>query len=263
MYYEINIEIPGFEGTLDLLVQWVRRYEIDIVDVRLSDVARQVAGELLEDVDLLRFSPFLTLSKLMFIKSRTLLPGEEVLDEGDLEDEDVPEDEEEPTRVRERLEEVYKTVKAAGEYFKAIAAENNKRLRSFQTRRGELPEFIDEIAYIEQITPFDLMITMNKILKRNMDQPVYRVKVDEAQLLSDRISRVFDFVFQRRGTTVSFDDVIEEQKQEKPEVVLSFLAVVFLVTQGKVVARQQTPYGDIYLTIRRSERRASLNAEPE
>lgn len=264
MFYEINIEIPGFEGTLDLLVQWIRRFELDIVDVRLSDVAKQVAGELLSDIDLLRFTPFLTVSRLMFIKSRTLLPGEDILEEDELiEEDEQQQEEEEPTRVRERLEEVYEKVKIAGEYFKSIAAENDRRLRSFQTRRGELPEFIDEIAYIEQVTPFDLMITMNKILRRNLEDPVYRVKVDEAELLSKRISSVFDYIFQRRGATVSFDDVVSEQKQQKPEVVLSFLAVVFLVSQGKLVARQQTPFGDIYLTIRRLEGSASFNAGPE
>jgi len=260
MLYEVNIEFEGFSGTLDLLVERVRRFEIDIVDVRLSKVARQVAETLGREINLNLFGPFLTVSKLMFVKSRNLLPGQDQFEDTELEKADREQQEEEETQVRMRLEEQYRAFSNTGQYLKELIQENNKMLRSYQTRRGELPEFIDEIAFLEEVTPFDLMITMNQIIRRSLQDNTYRVKVDDAQLLTRRISEVFDFVLSRRESRVTFDD-IRAENPDRPEVALSFLALVYLVSRGSVHAFQQTPYGEITIRIASTDRRQLQNAD--
>jgi len=253
MVYEISLEFPGFAGTLDLLVERVRRFEVDILDVKISEVARQVVDGLKDNIDLQFFAPVLTVSRLMFLKSRSLLPGRDMFEETELEEEN-PEQVEEETQVRMRLEEQYRVFSGAGEHMRGLAEENRLRIRSYQTRAGELPGFIDEIAYIEDITPFDLMVVMNQILKRALRDDTYRVRVDDAQLLSRRISEVFDFILARRGESVTFDE-IRERTPQKTEAVLSFLALVYLVSQGRVIARQHTPYGEIIISVRHADRR--------
>lgn len=258
MIYEVSIHIEGFEGSIDLLVQQVRRYEVDIIDVMVSNVAKQVADQMSSRIDLQFFSPFLTVSKLMFLKSRNLLPGQNQFDETDLEEQvkDDVVDEETETQVRIKLERQYGSFKEIGTHLSELFDENTKKIRSYQTRSGLLPGFIDEIAYLEEISPFDLMVTLNHLIARSLVDDTYHVRSDDAQMLNNRISQIFDFVVSRRGQTVTFVDVAGE-KRDRHEIALSFLALVYLVSQGKIVARQHTPYGEItiYLKYSSSDRR--------
>ncbi len=250
MVYEIAIKFPGYDGTLELLVEQVRRFEVDILDVRLSDVVERVREALSVDYDLHKFTPVYMVSKLLYLKSRNLLPGQDQFEETDLIEEDErQDDEEETTRVRERLEEMYRAFSETGAKFRDMIDENTRRLRSYQTRAGELPGFIDELAYIEEITPFDLLLTMSHIIKRSLEDHTYHVNTDPAQQLNRRISEIFDFLLNRTGSTIFFSDIVSE-KPEKPEAVLSFLAVVYLVSQERIEAVQNTPYGDIHITIK-------------
>jgi segregation and condensation protein A len=248
MICDIFLRLKDFEGPFDLLVERVRRHEIDIVEVCLLEVARRLAEELLPNPDLMRFTPFFSLSRLLFLKSRNLLPGQDPFAAADLDDEErIAENEEAPTKVRERLIDQYQTFQSVRETFRKYEEENAKRIRSYQTRAAAAPSFIDEIDYLEEVTPFDLMYTMAQIVKRGLEDRSYHVKVDDSKLLSDRIREVFDFIFERRGDVVRFSEIVARTPQ-KPEAVLSFLALVYLVSQGKVMARQNRPYGDIVVT---------------
>lgn len=257
MVYEIQLQMPGFTGTFDLLVEQVRRHEIDVLDVSLSEVAHTLADAIIPNISLALFTPFHSLSKLLFIKSRNLLPGQDPFEATDLDEEELPQAaEEEPTRVRERLLDQYKSFQHARDWFRELEEENSKRIRSYQTRAAALPGFIDEIAFLEEVTPFDLMYTMVQIIRRGLEDRSYHVRVDDAKQLSERIAEIFDFIFQRRGDHINFSEILERTPQ-KPEAVLSFLAVVYLVSQGKIIARQKTPYGEIVITAGAADRRSS------
>ena len=80
-----RVELPVFSGPMDLLLHLVKQQEVDIHEVMLSTVLDQYLAHLdvLETLDLADLGDFVVMaSTLMEIKSRELLPREEVdLDE--------------------------------------------------------------------------------------------------------------------------------------------------------------------------------------
>jgi segregation and condensation protein A len=246
MLFDILLEVTGFEGTFEMLVEQVRRHELDVIHVRLAEVAERLVAAVRPNIDLQQFTPFLSLSKLMYIKSRNLLPGYNQFEDTDLDEEAAAEQEEEATEVRERLHRQYKTFQGARDIFRALEEQNAKRLRSMQTRAGEMPGFIDEIIFLEKVTPFDVLQTMAQIERMSREDRSYHVRAAEGQRLSDRIAQVFGFIIERRGP-VSFSDIVSIAP-EKHEAVISFLAVVYLVGQGKINAKQKESYGEIIIT---------------
>ncbi|MEW5945892.1 MAG: segregation/condensation protein A [bacterium] len=244
MTLDPRVEIQGFGGTLDELITAVRRHELDILEILLSDVAAQTRREVLASDDP-AFEPFMKISGLMFVKSRTLLPTEILSMEDELLEESgeiVPA--EEPTSVRERLEEQYRLFSGLREHFLELADLQRDRLH-FSLTRQPRPRFMDEIEYVELVTPFDLLAVYHRALRRALEDDSYRVSTDEAHLLSRRITEVFDFVFQR-GEKTPFSLILSSVRRKR-DAVLSFLAVVFLVASGKISARQKRPFGEIYL----------------
>ncbi|HEU4327491.1 MAG TPA: ScpA family protein [Roseiflexaceae bacterium] len=91
---DYTIQLPVFEGPLDLLLRLIEREELDITAVALAQVADQYLAHVraLSDPDPAALSAFLTMAaRLLVIKSRALLPriaaqqrgGEEPVDEGE------------------------------------------------------------------------------------------------------------------------------------------------------------------------------------
>ena len=246
MLFDILLDVTGFNGTFEMLVEQVRRHELDVIHVRLAEVAERLVEAVLPNIDIQQFTPFLSLSKLLYVKSRNLLPGRDQFEETDL-DEEAAREEEEPTEVRERLLEQYKSFQSVRDHFRVLEGVNASRLRSMQTRAGEMPGFIDEIVFLEKVTAFDVVAAMAQIERRGREDRSYHVSTDEGKQLSDRIAEVFGFILERRGRPISFSDIVSIAPQ-KHEAVISFLAVIYLVAQGRVSARQKVPYGEIIIT---------------
>lgn len=86
-----RVELPVFCGPLDLLLHLVKQQEVDIHEVRIAAILDQYLAHLkvLEALDLTDIGEFLVLaSTLMEIKSREMLPKEEVVLEEELDPRD-------------------------------------------------------------------------------------------------------------------------------------------------------------------------------
>src|SRR2546422_5343987 len=88
--YKVKFEV--FEGPLDLLLYLIRKEEVDIYDVNLTQLATQFIEyiEVMRLLDLDMAGEFLVMaSTLMYIKSRELLPvDQQVAAEGEEEGQD-------------------------------------------------------------------------------------------------------------------------------------------------------------------------------
>src|SRR6188768_386221 len=88
--YKVKFEV--FEGPLDLLLYLIKKEEVDIYEVNLTQLATQFIEyiDLMRELDLDIAGEFLVMaSTLMYIKSRELLPVEQQTEvEGDEEEED-------------------------------------------------------------------------------------------------------------------------------------------------------------------------------
>jgi segregation and condensation protein A len=117
-----RVELPVFSGPMDLLLHLVRQQEVDIHDVRIALVLDQYLAhvDVLEALDLGDLGDFVVMaSTLMEIKSKELLPREEV----DLEQELSPKDD----LIRRLLE--YKRYR-----------DISRRLAGMMKRRGQMVE---------------------------------------------------------------------------------------------------------------------------
>jgi segregation and condensation protein A len=75
--HDYTIQLPAFEGPLDLLLRLIEREELDITTIALAQVADQYVSYVrtLTNPDPAALSAFLTVAaKLLLIKSRVLLP---------------------------------------------------------------------------------------------------------------------------------------------------------------------------------------------
>src|SRR5438876_4948270 len=76
--YEVHLEI--FEGPLDLLLFLIKKNDLDIYDIPISEITREYLSylDVIRDLNLETAGDFLVMaSTLMQIKARTLLPSQE------------------------------------------------------------------------------------------------------------------------------------------------------------------------------------------
>src|SRR5258708_38791823 len=90
---EYKVKFEDFEGPLDLLLYLIKKEEVDIYDVNLT----QLATQFIEYIDVMRMldleiaGEFLVMaSTLMYIKSRELLPLDQQVDTDGDDDADDP-----------------------------------------------------------------------------------------------------------------------------------------------------------------------------
>src|SRR5437868_11930116 len=154
--YKVRFEV--FEGPLDLLLYLIKKEEVDIYEVNLT----QLATQFIEYIDLMRMldldiaGEFLVMaSTLMYIKSRELLPvDQQVTPEG--------EDETEDPRwelIRQLVE--YKKFKDAATQFQALELRQENSFPRLPCK----PEFETELAR-PNVSIFDLLNAVNAVLKR-------------------------------------------------------------------------------------------------
>ena len=89
---EYRVQFEVFEGPLDLLLHLVKKQEVDIYDVNLTQLATEFIAyvDVMRELDLELAGEFLVMaSTLMYIKSKELLPVEQqVTPEGEEDEED-------------------------------------------------------------------------------------------------------------------------------------------------------------------------------
>src|SRR5438045_7260749 len=89
--YKVKFEV--FEGPLDLLLYLIKKEEVDIYEVNLTQLAKQFIEyvEMMREFDLEIAGEFLVMAAtLMYIKSRELLPKDQQIQSKEDEDENDP-----------------------------------------------------------------------------------------------------------------------------------------------------------------------------
>jgi len=77
---ELQLDLPSFEGPMELLLELVRSHEIDIFEIPIAVVTQEYLAciERMEQLDLEVGGEWLEMAaRLMYIKSRTLLPDDD------------------------------------------------------------------------------------------------------------------------------------------------------------------------------------------
>src|SRR5579872_4729900 len=236
--YKVKFEV--FEGPLDLLLYLIRKEEVDIYDVNLTQLAAQFIEyiEVMRLLDLEIAGEFLVMaSTLMYIKSRELLPlDQQVQTEGEDEGEDPR----------------WELIRQLVEYkkFKDAAAQ----LQTLEARQEDIfPRVPGKIEFEAEAAPakpeagiFDLLNAVNGILKRFTDKVASTREIYEDKwTVSEKIEFVRNIITERG--TVKFSELFEKAAN-RAEVVCTFLALLELIRLKQIVCAQPEPFAEIEIS---------------
>jgi len=232
----VDVETPVFQGPFDLLLHLILQDQVDLYEVRLSDIVDAYLAELdrLGSMDLELATEFLLIAAtLIELKSKRLLPG----------DADVDLDDElalwsERDLLLSRLVEC-KTFKDAAAAMAGIASEAG---RSFPRVVGVEERFLGLLPDLLADTTPDAL--RSAFLRAVAPKPVPRVHIDHIHQIrvtvTDAVAELLDEL--PRVGRVTFADLTADLV-ERLEVVVRFLAVLELYKQGWIDLEQPDALG--------------------
>jgi segregation and condensation protein A len=223
-----------YEGPLDLLLDLIRKQDIDIYDIPIAKITEQYLNyvESMKQFDVDVAAEFIyTASLLIHIKSKMLLPRDPA----------GPAEEEDP-----RLELVNRLLEH--ERFKTAAQMllqkqqieeavwSNPALKDFRNAEGTEPELAADVV--------DLVKTFQQILDRARKQPSF--DVDEEAVT---VSQMIEFVRRRLALEerpVRLKQLLRSLRT-RGALVCAFLAILELIRLQAILARQDNLFGEIVL----------------
>ncbi len=243
------IQLPVFKGPLDLLLRLIEQDELDVTAVALAQVTDQYLAHLveLERRQVKELADFVTVAtKLLLIKSRMLLPRPSTPSLA-VEAQDVGEE-----LVRQL--QIYKR-------FKDIAALLHQReeqgLHSYV--RIAPPPDRDPQLDLGDVTLYDLLTVAQEALDAMPGPPVGEVVAPIIVTIDEQIDRIeYQLTRQRR---VRFREILSGVTT-RVEIIVTLLALLELIKQNKVQARQDHMFGEIVIERQNSDEPLLSDANP-
>ena len=233
---DYQVKFPVFEGPLDLLLYLIKKEEVDIYEVNLTQLATQFLEyiEVMRELDLDIAGEFLVMaSTLMYIKSRELLPVEQqVVTEGEDEGEDPRWE-----LIRQLVE--YKKFKDA-----AAQLANLEAKQEATYARVPVKPVFDEDAPVakSQVGLFDLLNAVNAILKRVNQREDLRDIFEDKWSVSEKIETLRTLILER--SRMRFSELFAGATS-RTEVVVTFLALLELIRLHVLQCTQGEHFGEI------------------
>jgi segregation and condensation protein A len=238
---EYKVKLDLFEGPLDLLLYLVRKAEVDIVDISVSEVAKQYLEylDIMRDLNINIASEYLSMaSTLVRLKAQELLPDTEV---------EAIEDEEGIYNREQLIEKLleYKTYKEAAGSLRKYEAE---QYGSFSRGKQEEVEVTadNEGTDIGNVSVFDLIAAFKRVLLKAEEEKDDSVQVVEREniRLDDRIEHVIGYL-EDKGE-VPFEDLFKDDLR-KLVLIVTFMAILELVKMRKITFRQESGFGKLFV----------------
>jgi len=229
-----------FQGPMDLLLHLVREQEVEIHEIEINRVIDGYLAWLknLEEFDIELAADFVLMAAtLMSIKSRSLLPREEV----DLEKELDPRDE-----LIQRLIE-YRSFKQAS---RDLAERFEERGRLFAHGR-EAPSAEEPTIDLSEVSRWDLLSAFSRLMRETLANRALKIATDERPLRY-WVERLVGWV--RTQEQVSLRSLVEsaaaEEGASRQVLIGTFCALLELMKLGVVRAWQEDPHADIVIALR-------------
>ncbi len=234
----LNIHLEHYDGPLDLLLDLIRRQQVDIKDIPIATITSQYLQymEKAREMDMDLGSEFVYMAAtLIHIKSKMLLPRDPALE---------PEGEggEDPRQeLVDRLLE-HERFKNAAEMLqqKRLIEENvwsNPQIKAFVSEDDD-----PGLA----ITLFDLVKAFGELLDRAKNRPVYEVESADVTV-GDMIRYLKEkFIEIPVDKPVYILRIFEQQRTRRGMIAL-FLAVLEMVRMQAVIVTQKDLFGEIAL----------------
>ena len=232
------VHLPIFDGPIELLLHLIERQELDISEVSLVAITDRYlrAIETMQEIEPEALADFLVVAaRLLYIKSRGLLPQPEVEEE----------EEKQSEALIQQLLDYRRFKEAAGELRlrTSIGLRTNARLAPPQMERS-----LDFSALtIEKLTAAALKALRN--IPSSPAPPAVRAYpitvAEQIAAIRRRIGRLAGL----NGEVdrhVSFTALLSESRS-RLEIVVTFLAVLELIKLREIAAEQHETFGEIVL----------------
>jgi segregation and condensation protein A len=225
-----TIKTEGFEGPLDLLLSLIEKKKLFINDISLS----KVTDEYIAHVENMQTFPIadsahfiLIASTLLLIKSKSLLPTLELTEEeqGSIED------------LQKRLA-LYQKMKELGLHVKTLFG------RDIIFPKTESKNIQPVFSPEKEIEPQNIFLLIKNVLKNvPKKELIPKAIVKKVISLEETISNLTSRI--KNSLKMSFKDFSQHGKEEKVNVIVSFLAMLELVKQGIINVSQDQHFQDI------------------
>ncbi len=231
----LSFQLAHYEGPLDLLLDLIRKQQIDIRDIPIATITSQYLAymEKAREMDIDLGAEFVYMAAtLIHIKSRMLLPRDPALGTEDASDDPRQE-------LVDRLLEHEKYKNAAEMLQQKRMIEENVWTRPHMSEFGG-----DEDPGLA-VTLFDLVKAFGEILERAQNRPTYEV-ANEDVTVAEMIGRLRQAIIEAGDGPVFILKLFENLRSRRAMIAM-FLAVLELVKVQAVVVRQKDMFGEIAL----------------
>ncbi len=232
------LELPEFNGPLDLLLHLIEREELDITAVSLAQVTGQYLAQVRQmgEGQIEGLIDFISVgARLLLIKSQALLPRPVALPGGD-------EEEEDPAEALLRQLRAYKVFKSAASW---LDARQRRGLRTYL--RVAPPPRLEGHLDLSGIEPATLLAALQAVMDRaetleeslEVARPRQITIEDQMHILRERLGRKKPFLFA---------DALKNAR-DRTEVAVTLLALLELIKRREAQAYQTRLFGPIEVTI--------------
>ncbi len=233
----LNFHLDQYEGPLDLLLDLIRRQQINIYDIPIASITSQYLEYMQKAVELnieISSEFVFMAASLIHIKSKLLLPRDPELEKI------APEEDPRSELVSKLLE--HERFKNAAEMLqqKRMVEEaiwSNPQMKLFSAQ--------DDNPGLD-VTMIDLVQTFQTILERAKNRPIYEIGQENVSV--PEMIRYLESIFKksRRNEAISASELFQRQKSRRAMICL-FLAVLELVKRQAILLTQRDAFGDIGL----------------
>jgi segregation and condensation protein A len=234
-----QVKLDTFEGPLDLLLHLINQYEIDIYDIPVAQITEQYMEYIhtMQHLELNIASEYLVMAAtLLEIKSKMLLPKQEIEDDFDEYEEDPREE------LMERLIE-YRKYKDAAEDLKEKEQEDNQIFTRppviFKDLDTKVPVLKGELSI------YDMLGALNKMFKRKQWNEPKDTKITRTEIpIEDRMQELLEVV-KLSKSGIAFDRLFTYQS--KSHIVITFIALLELMKNNDIYCKQANHFDTLYV----------------
>jgi len=231
---QLELDLDVFAGPFDLLLSLILREELDLLEVDLAEVVIAYLDHLeaQDELDLESATEFLVLiAALLELKSRLMLPGEEVEELDELA----------PAEAAEELVErmlQYARFRGAGGHLAELFGHG----QSFLSRSARLPEGLRQVPLASASAAYDPAV-LGAALGGLLRVPA---PIDLSHMAMPRVTvgeRLAVLRALLRRGTFSFDDAVRDA--DRVTVCVTVFALLELYKRGEAAWEQDEPFGEI------------------
>lgn len=228
-----KIELEQFQGPLDLLLQLIEKNKLQITEISLAKVTDQYLGyiEKASNLASTEVADFLLIaSKLIYLKSKYLLPDLE------LEDEDGASDLESQLKIYRQY---YEASHVINKMFLTKKKYSYPRIGAykFPVEKGFAPPTNADTKTMKQIFA-DVLSKIERVV--NLPKAV----IAKAVSIGEKIKNI-QSIIKEKGN-INFNSLL--RKKDKTETVVNFLAMLELIKQREINVLQDDMFGDLNIS---------------